>query len=177
MTDSLSIWQATRFRESRVAHGGTGHGAAASRSKTDAPDGIGRQGERRSPGSGDLRSGVSLWISSRSWPSASISASTSYSADRSTDGQAVLYERPSELVRGTGSVIDDGGVDLRATGLKRVGEAATTARRGPPSHRETRSAAPCAAGLRGKGRPRRRTTRSTLRRSRKAGGSASMPTA
>ncbi len=33
MTDSLSIWQAARFRESRVAHGGTGHGAAASRSE------------------------------------------------------------------------------------------------------------------------------------------------
>ena len=45
---------------------------------------FGRHGERPSPGSGDSRSGVSWRTSSRSRPSASISASTPYSADRSS---------------------------------------------------------------------------------------------
>src|SRR5260370_15281310 len=117
MTDSVSIWQAGRFRESRVAHGGTGHGAAASRSETDAPDGSGRHGERRSPGSGDLRSGVSLWISSRSRPSASISASTPYSADRSS--------RPV-----SGGERVGGGRQMRGGGVARSGLAAIGG--GPP---------------------------------------------
>jgi hypothetical protein len=67
------------------AHGGTGHqGLIFCWHGPGAADGSGRQGERPSPGSGDLRSGVSFRISSRSRPSASISASTPYSADRSS---------------------------------------------------------------------------------------------
>ena len=53
--------------------------------RSDAPDGSGRYGERLSPDPGDLGSPVS-WRTSgvRSSPSASISASTPYSADRSS---------------------------------------------------------------------------------------------
>src|SRR6266568_4254127 len=66
-------------------------GAAPSRSETDAPDGSGRHGERPSPGSGDVRSRVSFWISSRSRPSASISASTPNSADWSSRPVSTVY--------------------------------------------------------------------------------------
>jgi hypothetical protein len=68
----------------RVADWRAGRGASPSRSETDAPDGSGHHGERLSPDPGDLRSGVSWRTSSRSSPSASISARTPYSPDRSS---------------------------------------------------------------------------------------------
>src|SRR6266498_3754325 len=69
----------------RVAHRGAGH-----ESGTFLVAGLGvaevsgHQGERLSPDSGDLQCGVSWRTSIRSRPSASISARTPYSADRSS---------------------------------------------------------------------------------------------